>query len=169
MSADGSKHQKSDGEVPSKSRDEVAVERGPLSTDSAIQDGRGRLLYLALGWAFFGLGLIGVLLPVVPSTPFMILAVWAFSKSSKRFEHWLTHHRWFGPSIVRWKLYRVVPLQAKLLSWGAMSVTFTASIVSGKVPWWGLLGQGLLMGYGAWFIARCPSRVPNESTTGRHK
>ncbi len=125
--------------------------------------GSRRYWYLGLGWLFFALGLIGVLLPLVPTTPFMLLSAWAFSKSSRRFEAWLLNHKYFGPGIRRWRAHRVIPIQAKVISLSAMTITFTFSVFSGRIPWWGLLGQGLLMGYGAWFTLRCPSRVPEGS------
>ncbi len=125
-----------------------------------VENRPGRALYLLLGWSFFALGILGVLLPVLPTTPFMLLATWAFSKSSRRFETWLIHHKYFGPGIRRWRAYRVIPIQAKVLSLTAMSVTLTLSILSARIPWWGLVGQALLMGYGAWFTLRCPSRAP---------
>jgi len=125
----------------------------------------GRLIYLVLGWIFFLLGLLGALLPVVPATPFMLLAAWAFSKSSQRFEQWLLNNKYFGPSIVRFRAHRVIPLQAKIFSLSAMLVTLIVSIVSRVVPWWALVGQTLLMGYAAWFTLRCPSRVPDDGSS----
>jgi len=119
-----------------------------------------RLLFLCLGWLFFVLGIIGLALPVVPTSPFLILAAWAFSKSSPRFEGWLLHHKHFGPPIRRWRAYRVIPLPAKLISVSAMGVTMLGSVLSGLIPWWALVLQGLLMGFGAWFVLRCPSKPP---------
>lgn len=113
-----------------------------------------------LGWAFFGLGVIGALLPIVPTTPFMLLAVWAFGRSSPRFEAWLLDHRWFGPGIRRFREHRVVPWSVKWTSWLSIGFAFALSVYSGRIPWWGLLGQALVMGYGAYYVARCPSRVP---------
>ena len=78
--------------------------------------GGRRLLYFAAGWLFFVLGVIGAVLPVVPTTPFMLLAAWAFSHSSRRFERWLLEHRWFGPGIQRWRTHRVVPARVKFVS-----------------------------------------------------
>ena len=119
-----------------------------------------RIFYLILGWSFFVLGIIGIVLPVMPTSPFIILAAWAFSKSSKRFESWLVHHKYFGPSIRRWRAYRVIPPIAKFFSVGAMTVTLTVSLLSGRVPWWGLFGEALFFGWGAWFILSCPSHPP---------
>ncbi len=127
--------------------------------------GPRRAAYFALGWLFFGLGVLGAVLPVLPTTPFMLLAAWAFSNSSRRFEHWLLHHRWFGPGIQRWRAHRVVPARVKLVSYTTMVVTFTLSAASGRVSWWALLAQALLMGYGAWFLWRLPSKVPDGAAT----
>jgi uncharacterized membrane protein YbaN (DUF454 family) len=124
----------------------------------------GRLVYFALGWFFFGLGVLGAVLPVLPTTPFMLLAAWGFSRSSPRFERWLLEHPWFGPSIVRWRTHRVVPARVKKVSYATMLATFALSVASGRLSWWALAGQAALMAYGAWFIARLPSKVPEGSS-----
>lgn len=140
------------------------LESGPASPTARRWTGV-RLIYFGLGWLFFGLGLLGAALPVLPTTPFMLLAAWGFSRSSPRFEHWLLEHRWFGPSIVRFRQHRVVPLRVKWVSYTTMLVTFALSLASGRLSWWALLGQAALMGYGAWFLARLPSKVPEGSTS----
>jgi uncharacterized membrane protein YbaN (DUF454 family) len=122
----------------------------------------GRLVYFVLGWFFFGLGVLGAMLPLLPTTPFMLLAAWGFGRSSPRFERWLLEHRWFGPSIVRWRAHRVVPARVKMVSYATMLVTFTLSAISGRLSWWALAAQAALMGYGAWYIARLPSKPPDD-------
>ncbi|MET0411677.1 MAG: YbaN family protein [Polyangiaceae bacterium] len=121
-----------------------------------------RLLYFAAGWLFFVLGVLGAVLPLLPTTPFMLLAAWAFSNSSQRFERWLLEHRWFGEGIKRWRAHRVVPARVKRVSYLTMLATFTFSVASGRVAWWALLAQAALMGYGAWFLWRLPSEPPEE-------
>jgi uncharacterized membrane protein YbaN (DUF454 family) len=123
-----------------------------------------RLVYFTLGWLFFALGLLGAVLPILPTTPFMLLAAWGFSRSSRRFERWLLEHRWFGPGIKRWRAHRVVPTRVKWVSYSTMLVTFALSLASGRLSWWALGAQAALMGYGAWFLARLPSKVPEGAS-----
>lgn len=125
--------------------------------------GARRVLYFSVGWVFFGLGVLGAVLPVLPTTPFMLLAAWAFSHSSRRFERWLLEHRWFGEGIKRWRAHRVVPIRVKCISYATMLVTLVLSISSGRLSWWALAGQAALMAYGAWFLARLPSKVPETA------
>ncbi len=75
-----------------------------------------KYFYFTLGWLFFITGLIGAVLPVLPTTIFMILAVWAFSKSSKKFHTWLYTHKIFGPPLQKWQEHKVIPVQAKILA-----------------------------------------------------
>ncbi|GAB4360345.1 MAG: YbaN family protein [Gammaproteobacteria bacterium] len=80
-------------------------------------------LYIALGWSFTGLGIIGAFLPVMPTTPFLLVAVWAFSKSSPRFQHWLLNHPKYGPPLRDWHQYRAIRPGVKVVSVSAMAVS----------------------------------------------
>lgn len=121
-----------------------------------------RVLYYSLGWFFFALGIIGLLLPVVPTTPFMLLALWAFSQSSERFHNWLYYHKFFGPPLQKWKQYRVIPLPAKIVSVSFMSISLVYMTIYVPVPLWLKAIVALLMVYGAWFILTKPSYPPQE-------
>lgn len=116
-------------------------------------------LYFTLGWTFVSLGVVGAFLPVLPTTPFMILALWMFSKSSDRFHHWLYHHRVFGPPLQKWHSHRVISPWAKVASISMMSASFIYLLFWSSVPWWGLVLTGLLMAYAAWFVLSKPSSV----------
>lgn len=123
-----------------------------------------RALYFSLGWLFFALGAIGVLLPVMPTTPFMLLALWAFSQSSERFHNWLYNHRFFGPPLQKWKQYRVIPLPAKIVSVSFMSISLVYMTLFVPVPVWLKLIVATLMVYGAWFILTKPSNAPSKNS-----
>ncbi|MGB0204686.1 MAG: YbaN family protein [Neptuniibacter sp.] len=77
-----------------------------------------RILYLTAGWLFVLLGLIGVLLPLVPTTPFLLVAAFCFSRSSERLHQYLLNHRLFGKFIRDWETYGVIPLKIKVLATG---------------------------------------------------
>lgn len=119
-----------------------------------------RVLYFGLGWFFFALGVIGALLPVMPTTPFMLLALWAFAQSSERFHNWLYYHRLFGPPLQKWHEHRVIPLTAKLFSVGFMSISLFYVVLYAPMPTWVKAIIALFMVYGAWFILSKPSRPP---------
>lgn len=125
-----------------------------------------RIVYFSLGWLFFGLGSLGVLLPVVPTTPFMILALWAFARSSLRFHHWLYHHRFFGPPLQQWERYRVIPLAAKIMSISVMLLSLVYLLLFTQSSIWIKIITLLLMAYGAGFILTKPSRPPKTVDSG---
>lgn len=122
-----------------------------------------KAVYFSLGWIFFSLGAIGVILPVLPTTPFMLLALWSFSRSSNRFHNWLYNHRFFGPSLQQWSRYRVIPLPAKIMSISFMSLSMLYMSFYSPV---GIVVKMLiaaLMLYGAWFILTKPSHPPKKT------
>lgn len=75
-----------------------------------------KLLYLCLAYVCIGLAFIGVLVPGLPTTEFVLLAAWAAGKSSVRLQQWLHNHKWFGPPLSDWHNGRVVALKYKIIS-----------------------------------------------------
>lgn len=124
--------------------------------------GVARWLYLALGFAFVGLGAIGAVLPGMPTTVFLILATWAFARSSPRFHDWLYHHPRFGPTLQRWHEHRVIPRNVKIIAISAMTVSFVILGATGDRHPLLLAGVAALILFGAWFILRCPSQIPQD-------
>jgi hypothetical protein len=118
-----------------------------------------RIAYIGLGLIFVGLGVLGAFLPVLPTTPFLLVALWAFSKSSRRLETWLLQHPRFGPRLREWRAHRVVPLPVKLTAWGSMIGSFTVMAVAGASAL-ALGGMASVMLFGAVYVGRCPSRPP---------
>ena len=74
-----------------------------------------RYFFLILGFFAVALAFAGVFLPGIPTTPFLIIALWAFAKSSKKFHSWLLNHKKFGPLLQNWESHRVVPKKGKIL------------------------------------------------------
>jgi len=121
-----------------------------------------RPFYFILGWLFFCVGLLGVFLPVLPTTPLMLLALWCFSRSSNRFHDWLYTHKLFGPPLRQWREYRVIPLVAKYVAVFFMAGSLVYLHVFLTTPVWAELLMSFSMAYGFWFILTKPSNSPEE-------
>ncbi|PIW26654.1 MAG: DUF454 domain-containing protein [Rhodospirillales bacterium CG15_BIG_FIL_POST_REV_8_21_14_020_66_15] len=121
---------------------------------------------MVLGWTFVGLGVVGVVLPVLPTTPFMLIALWCFARSSERFHAWLFHHRIFGPPLRQWERHRVIPASAKFIACAAMSASLLYITFIVSVPPYLVALAAAVMGYGAWFVLTKPSRVPETVKDG---
>jgi hypothetical protein len=76
---------------------------------------------MAFGFFNVGLGVAGMFLPVMPTTVFLLIALWAFSRSSRRFHRWLYDHPRFGKRLRDWHSHGVIPLRAKVLAVGMMT------------------------------------------------
>ena len=125
--------------------------------------GLARPLLIGLGWLFVALAVAGVFLPILPTTPFVLLALWCFARSSKRFHHWLYNHPRLGPYAQAWREYRVIPLKAKILSVTMMAMSL--GLIVHKTDDWRIpAAVGLvLVCVAAWIVTR-PSRVPETDT-----
>ena len=115
-----------------------------------------RTIFLVSGSIFFIIGLIGVLVPVLPTTPFMILAAACFAESSLRFHKMLLNNRWFGDDLRRWECNKTMKRTTKKRATWIIVMTFTLSIgiLWGNVMWqFMLLGTAILLLFFLWRIA----------------
>ena len=85
-------------------------------------------MLMGLGLLFVGIGFVGAFLPLVPTTGPILLAAFLFSISSVRFDHWLTHHRIFGPIVRDWRAGRGFTMRLKVAAVVAIAVTFTITV-----------------------------------------
>jgi len=92
-------------------------------------------IYLGLGWLSVGLGVVGVFLPLLPTTPFMLLAAWLFAKGSPRLHDWICNHPRFGLSIREWNEHGVINRRAKRLAMLAFAVVIAASLIFVENRW----------------------------------
>ena len=110
---------------------------GPGVDEDVVPGGRVREhdsplvrgLLVAAGSVCVALGLAGIFLPLLPTTPLILLAAACFARSSRRFHDWLLANRTFGPLIREWEQHRSIPRRTKLYAIGLMSLTLGASIV----------------------------------------
>lgn len=87
-----------------------------------------RWLVFGLGWLCVGLGALGVVLPVLPTTPFMLLAAFCFARTSPRFHRWLLSSKLFGPLIDNWQRERYIEKRSKRVALIVVALTFSLSI-----------------------------------------
>lgn len=76
---------------------------------------RGRILLTSVGTLFVGIGILGIFLPILPTTPFLLLAAACFARSSQRFYDWLLNNRWFGNYIRNYREGKGLPLKQKVI------------------------------------------------------
>lgn len=94
-----------------------------------------RWLLIILGWLAVLLATLGVVLPLLPTTPFLLLAAWCFARSSPRFHHWLLYRSWFGSYLRHWQQHKALPPGAKWKAVLVIVVTFAASLWLVNL-WW---------------------------------
>jgi len=118
-----------------------------------------RMILLALGWICVGLGFIGIFIPGLPTTIFLIIALWAFTKSSKTLRLWILNHKRFGPILRNWQEYKVVPLRAKIL----MVILQTFVVIMIYYTFDNLIitfGLAIILLMVASYVISLPSKVP---------
>jgi uncharacterized membrane protein YbaN (DUF454 family) len=130
--------------------DNVATPESEQVGRRASKQGIGQPTWRTLLWRLLALisvllGLIGVLIPGLPTVPFMILAAWAASKGWPRLEGWLVNHRHYGPHISRWRESGAIPRQAKIYATLMMILSVIILTIT-ETPTWLLLGIISLMG-----------------------
>ena len=119
-----------------------------------------RPAFLALGWASVGLGIVGVIFPVLPTTPFLLVALWAFSRSSPELADRIRNNPRLGPYIRDWEKFGVIPPKAKLLAVAMMAGSFAYLWFGTAAPAWAaILVAAILAAIAAYILAR-PGRRP---------
>lgn len=127
-----------------------------------------KMIFGGLGWCAVALAIVGIFVPGLPTTVFVLAASYCFSRSSPRFERWLRANRWLGPSLQRWASGGGMPQWAKRAALAAM---WTAVLLSSGVlarAHWGLavgtIGMGVIGTLAILFGVRT---APEEACTGR--
>lgn len=133
---------------PHAAADRVAVAGGGSDTAEdrarrlglALAEGRPiwqRMLWVAAGVLALALGIVGIFLPLLPTTPLVLLAAFCFARGSTRCERWLLTHPRFGPMIRDWRLRRAIPRRVKHLAWAMMALgsAIAAWVLPARVAW----------------------------------
>jgi len=125
-------------------------------------------LYVVGGWACVGLAVLGSILPLLPTTPFLLLASWCFFRGSPRIHAWLHRSKWFGPTLDDWQHYRGIRRGLKHRAVVMVLAVVGLSLLLSGMPWWlryvvlGLVGVGL---YTIWTVPTLPDDAPKPPRT----
>lgn len=90
------------------------------------------IVWLLLAYASLVLGLIGAFLPIIPTTPFLLVSVWAGSHASSKFKWWLMRHKRFGPTLRDWYRYQAIAKPAKLTATIVITASWLIIILKGN-------------------------------------
>ena len=121
-----------------------------------------KMILISLGWFCVSLGFIGIFVPGIPTTIFLIIALWAFTKSSKKLRNWLLNHKRFGPILNNWQQHKVVPRRAKILMVVLMSlasILFYYSLQNLYLT----IGLVIILVLVAIYVISLPSKIPESS------
>ncbi|OYQ32298.1 hypothetical protein CHU95_15930 [Niveispirillum lacus] len=117
---------------------------------------RWRAFYIALGTVCVGLGMVGTVLPVLPTTPFMLVAVWAFFRSHpERAQKLLDHPRW-GPPLRDWREQGAIPTRGKIVAVSVMALSWIIVFFTTQGVWIPLI-VGVILCCTATFVATRPA------------
>ena len=133
-----------------------------------VSDPLRSFLYVAGGWLFVGLAVIGAVLPLVPSTPFLLLASWCFYRGSPRIHAWLHRSRHFGPMLDDWEHYHGVRRTTKRRAVLTILAVVATSLLLNSLPGWlryvalAMVAVGLSV---IWTVPTLPDDAPRAPRT----
>lgn len=115
-----------------------------------------RSLYMAAGLLMTALGIIGAFLPLLPTTPFLLVAVWCFSRSSPRLKQWLLDHPMLGPPLTNWRREGAIAGRAKAIAICLIAASYGLFWYRTEPSPVLALGVGLILSASALFILTRP-------------
>lgn len=116
-----------------------------------------RIPYLCFGFLMLLLGAIGAVLPLMPTTIFLILAAWAFARSSPRLEQRLLDHPQFGPTLRNWQQYGAISTHTKAVACAGMAFGFSVFWLSAHPAPWVVVGVAAGMLASALYVISRPA------------
>lgn len=122
----------------------------------SVARGPRRWLFLGLAGFFFFMASVGVALPGIPTTPFLILTSYFLIRSSPRLNEKLLSSRTFGPILRDWNEHRALRPKVKLVSLVSCTVVVGLSLLLGNMPGAARLAVAVVGAFGVWYVARLP-------------
>ena len=122
-----------------------------------------KAFFIIAGWLSLITGLIGIVLPLLPTTPFMLLSAFCFSQSSARLHRWLCNHPWFGPPIQQWLDNHTVSRNTKTKALFLIVASFSLTLILAPLPLIGKASLLLLALILMWSVARLPESSQSDT------
>ena len=122
-----------------------------------------RALWFAAGIVAGLVAVIGFFVPLLPTVPFLLVALWCFSHSCARCERWLLEHPRFGPQLRDWREHRAVSLEVKRFAIVMMAISSVTSAWMLESPWRWV--PGLCCAAVGWWLWRLPTRALSDGST----
>lgn len=135
----------------------------PADPASRLAPAGLRWLWLLVAWAALGLAVLGVVMPGLPTTPFVLVAAWAAARGSRRMHRWLLAHRIFGPMIRDWQSTGAVSRRAKWAATISMVVCLGILLLVTASPWAPWASAVMMSAVGVWLWRR-PEPRPTAPT-----
>jgi uncharacterized protein len=135
-----------------------------LHAPQTYLDHAARWMLISAGMICVGLGAIGIILPGLPTTPFLLLAAYCFARSSEHFHGWLLNHRWFGSYVRNFEEGRGMTRRAKAATLLIMWLSFGVTIVFFVPVLWGQVGMVLMAATVSIYILRLPTPEPTPES-----
>ena len=114
-----------------------------------------RLTLILIGFISLALGALGIFVPLLPTTPFLLLSAFAFANSSERMHQWLLDHNIFGPLIDNWRQHQAISRRAKVVSILSMVAILMISVLM-PVPTYIIVIQVFVLSTTAIFVLSRP-------------
>ena len=156
---------KSDGwrQMNSATDQEMTIDTPPVP----LVRGPKRYALILCGWSNVALGMIGAVVPGMPTTVFLLIALWAFTRSSPRCRAWLYNHPKWGPPLAAWSRHGVIPPRAKCMALSTMSLSFLIILIAAAPNWITPAITAGCLALVATFIVTRPSHPPATQVTGQ--
>ncbi|MET3588979.1 uncharacterized membrane protein YbaN (DUF454 family) [Bartonella silvatica] len=116
-----------------------------------------RIFTSIVGWIMVILGIVGLMLPIMPTIPFLLIASWCFARSSPRFHYWLNNHRVFGPPIKQWEEKGAISKFVKVLAVVSMMGGFLSFLVIVHPALWLVLFVAAILLFIVIYVVTRPS------------
>lgn len=143
----------------------TSVSPSPMTSLHRNMAVRWSLLFA--GNVFISLGILGIFLPLVPTTVFLLLAAWCYARSSQRVYDWLLQNKYFGSNLRNYREGRGITLASKILSLSVLWITVSLSVVYGAESWIARLALIVVAVGVTVHLASIPTFVGERSADGR--